>query len=95
MRQLKIFSNFQKVVFSRKPFVPPGMGLGGHLVTILVIFQPTHGSPKTVNSWPVRPHRGADLGKTEIAPETPVIGWGSQKINLGGPWSPFSASLPP
>ena len=35
--------------------------------------QPTHASPKTADYSPVGPHRGADLGNSEIPPGIAVI----------------------
>ena len=40
----------------------------------IAIFQPTHAGLKTAKSSLVGPHREANLGKSETAPGTPIIG---------------------
>ena len=49
----------------------PGL-VGGH--PEIAIFQPTHAGLKTAKCSPVGPHRGADLGKSEIAPGASIVG---------------------
>ena len=48
----------------------PGV-VGGH--PKITILQPTHNGHKMAKSSPVGPHVGLDLGKLEMALETPVI----------------------
>ena len=45
--------------------------------------QPTHANMKTAKSSPAGPHR-ADLGKSKIAPRTPVIGLGVHREEKSG-----------
>ena len=44
----------------------------------LAIFHQTHAGHKIAKSSPAGPHWEANLGNLEIAPRTPIIGWGVQ-----------------
>ena len=56
--------------------------VGGH--PEIAFFQRTHAGWKTAKYSPVGPHRGANLGKLEIALGSPVIGWGVHMKDDGG-----------
>ena len=47
-------------------------------------FSANHAGFKTATSSPVGPYRGTNLGKSEIAPKSPVIGWGFHIADKSG-----------